>query len=40
MTHLDLSWNDLGIEGGKAILEGMQAGSVWVFLRFCLVSPK
>lgn len=26
MTHLDLSWNDLGIEGGKGILDGMQAG--------------
>jgi len=25
VTHLDLSWNDLGIEGGKAILDGMQA---------------
>ena len=27
VTHLDLSWNDLGVEGGKAILDGMQAWS-------------
>ena len=25
VTHLDLSWNDLAVEGGKAILDGMQA---------------
>ena len=27
MTHLDLSWNDLGVEGGKALLDGLQAGA-------------
>jgi len=25
ITHLDLSWNDLGVEGGKALLEGIQS---------------
>lgn len=35
VTHLDLSWNDLGVEGGKAILDGMQAWS-----RLCVTRGK
>lgn len=35
VTHLDLSWNDLGVEGGKAILDGMQAWS-----QLCVTGGK
>jgi hypothetical protein len=30
LTHLDLSWNDLGIEGGKALLNGLQGNHALV----------
>ncbi|CAJ1435583.1 unnamed protein product [Effrenium voratum] len=33
VTHLDLSWNDLGVEGGKALLEGMQANHAVIDLQ-------
>merc|ERR1719188_1308904 len=30
LTHLDLSWNDLGVEGGKALLKGIEANHMLI----------
>jgi hypothetical protein len=30
LTHLDLSWNDLGVDGGKALLKGIEANHMLI----------